>query len=86
MAVVEQLGISRAKLVAIPNAVDIDRVKTLAGYPPPSSLKADEYPFVIGVGRLSEQKGFDFLIQAHAEVLKRGVRHRLVLIGQGPDM
>lgn len=85
MAMLEQAGVSRRKLVAIPNAVDIERVRTLAGYPPPSILKADETPFVVGVGRLASQKGFDLLIQAHADVLRRGGRHRLVLIGEGPD-
>jgi glycosyltransferase involved in cell wall biosynthesis len=86
MVVVEQAGVSSSKLVTIPNAVDIERVRRLAGYPPPTILKVDEMPFVVGVGRLSEQKGFDLLIQAHADVLRRGFRHRLVLIGEGPDM
>jgi len=85
VAVIEQAGVSRSKLVAIPNAVDIERIKTLAAYHPPPILEADEIPLVVGVGRLVSQKGFDLLIQAHADALRRGVHHRLVLIGEGPD-
>lgn len=40
-------------------------------------------PTLIGVGRLSYEKGFDVLIKAHANLLKRNVDHNLVILGSG---
>ena len=40
--------------------------------------------FLVSVGRLAPQKGFGTLLQALPEVLRRGVRARLVIVGEGP--
>lgn len=40
-------------------------------------------PTLMGLGRLSYQKGFDLLIRAHAKVLKRSIEHNLVIVGSG---
>ena len=45
----------------------------------------DDLPLVCAVGRLSEEKGFERLLIAHRHLLDRGIRHRLVLVGDGPD-
>ena len=45
----------------------------------------DDLPLVCAVGRLSEEKGFERLLVAHRHLLDRGIRHRLVLVGDGPD-
>ena len=85
IAMLHQIGVLESNLVTIPNGVDIERIRTLAKHPPPSVLIVDDVPFVVSMGRLSSQKGFDNLIRAHAEVLRRGIKHRLVLIGHGPE-
>jgi glycosyltransferase involved in cell wall biosynthesis len=41
-------------------------------------------PMLIAVGRLSYEKGFDLLIRAHAKVLKKGIEHNLIIVGDGP--
>jgi glycosyltransferase involved in cell wall biosynthesis len=41
-------------------------------------------PTLTAAGRLSDEKGFDVLIKAHAKVLKKGIDHNLVIIGSGP--
>lgn len=41
-------------------------------------------PVVIGIGRMVEQKAFDRLIRAHAELRRQGLAHHLVLLGDGP--
>jgi glycosyltransferase involved in cell wall biosynthesis len=47
-------------------------------------LEAGEPPVILGVGRLTAQKGFDVLIDAFASV--RSTRPcRLILLGEGPD-
>jgi glycosyltransferase involved in cell wall biosynthesis len=85
IAMLHEVGVLGSNLVTIPNGVDVERIRTLAKHLPPSVLTVDDIPFVVSMGRLSSQKGYDILIRAHAEVLRRGFKHRLVLIGYGPD-
>ena len=80
-----EFGVDRKKLVGIPNAINLERIRRLADKPAPADLENHDKPYVLGVGRLADQKGFDLLIQAHAMVLARGLDHDLVLIGFGPD-
>lgn len=42
-------------------------------------------PFILGVGRLSQEKGFHDLITAHAQVKKSCADLKLVLLGDGPE-
>lgn len=42
-------------------------------------------PYILGVGRLSKEKGFDTLIAAHARALTSCPDLTLVLIGDGPE-
>ena len=42
-------------------------------------------PYILGVGRLSAEKGFDVLIAAHALALKNCPDLKLVLVGDGPQ-
>lgn len=45
----------------------------------------EDVPVICGVGRLSEEKGFDRLIYIHRNLLDQGIRHKLLLVGDGPD-
>jgi len=47
--------------------------------------KETNMPLIISVGRLDKQKNFDLLIKAHAMVLNKGYRHRLIILGEGPE-
>ncbi|PYE55755.1 glycosyltransferase [Deinococcus yavapaiensis] len=42
-----------------------------------------EQPTILAAGRLTHQKGFDLLIDAHARLRERGSRHNLVILGRG---
>jgi len=39
----------------------------------------------VSVGRLVFQKGYDVLLEAHAELIKEGVNHHIAIAGSGPD-
>jgi glycosyltransferase involved in cell wall biosynthesis len=67
-------GISRSRLVVERDRDDVRRV-----------LGVEENDvLLLSVGRLAPQKGFATLIEALPRLLQRGVRARLVLVGEGP--
>ncbi len=45
----------------------------------------EKIPTIVSVGRLSEQKRFDRLIEAHKILLDEGFSHRLLIIGEGDE-
>jgi glycosyltransferase involved in cell wall biosynthesis len=47
-------------------------------------LDLDASPVVLALGRFTEQKGFDLLVDAFSHVLPRFPHARLVLVGDGP--
>jgi glycosyltransferase involved in cell wall biosynthesis len=63
------------RVVVVANGVDHD---AFADVPPRPRAR----PFVLGVGRLAAQKGFDLLVDACAALPPS---HDLVLAGEGPD-
>jgi len=42
-------------------------------------------PYILAIGRLAPQKGFDCLLRACAEVFKHDSSHDLILAGDGPE-
>lgn len=48
-------------------------------------LKNKDTPVIIGLGRLSRQKGFDILINAFAKVRQQGAQARLIILGEGDN-
>lgn len=51
----------------------------------PISASEDLRPYLLAVGRLMPQKGFDILLKAYALAQKQGVRQKLVIIGEGKE-
>ncbi|HBO70209.1 MAG TPA: hypothetical protein DD658_08815 [Deltaproteobacteria bacterium] len=79
---VDRFGIPPRKVVAIPNPVDIDRIEARAREAKPVIAEESTMPLVIGMGRLTPQKGFDLLIRS---MTFSRFPFRLVLIGEGED-
>ncbi len=72
------LGVPKSKLIAIPNPAP---PKGIGG----SDFLTGKYPdrFILGVGRLHPQKGFDRLLTAFSEI--NDVSLKLVILGEGKE-
>ena len=69
----------------IENGVPVEDIRALADEPlSPDHASLFAQPVVLNVGRLQYEKGHDTLIEAHALLRGQGVRHRLVILGEGP--
>lgn len=71
------LNVSPKTLTVINNPCDIERVKFLSE----QEVELPEYPYVLGVGRLTKQKRFDVLIRAYHKANIKN--HKLVILGEG---
>lgn len=45
----------------------------------------EDAPVICAVGRLAYDKGFDRLIYIHKNLLKQGIYHKLLIVGDGPQ-
>lgn len=73
-------------VTAIPNPVVLPDVSEIAtSVPDHPFLKEGHGPVVVAVGRLSAEKGFDVLIQAHALLLEQGKKFHLLILGEGRE-
>src|SRR6184192_639086 len=69
---------SAAKIYRIYNGIDLEH------FSPPASATMNRVARVISVGRLVAFKGFEHLIDACAELARRGLDFRCEIIGDGP--
>ncbi len=77
-----EFGVSREKMVRIYYWVDVDQIRRLAeacGNPYFSTC-----PRLVAAGRLTEQKGFDVLLNAMKVVHQAFPAARLTILGEGP--
>ena len=83
----KRLGVSQRDLSVIDNAIALDdyeldlskeEAKREIGIDPVSQL-------VVGVGRLSNEKGFDLLIQAVSDLIDSGLNVSLTIAGDGAE-
>lgn len=72
-------GLEPARVQVIPNPVDVAAVFHRAV----PRVRMERRPVVLGVGRLTRQKGFDLLLRAVAGLGPE--RPRVLLLGEGPD-
>jgi len=83
-----QLRVPRARIVVLPNPVDLDAIRACVQepcarrrWPAPDSPG----PHLLAVGRLSKEKGFDLLLEALAVVRRSFAGADLILCGAGPE-
>lgn len=65
------------------NPMNSENVRRLAEAE--ADLPGSDLPYICAVGRLSAEKAFERLIVMHKRLLERGIAHRLVIVGDGPD-
>ncbi len=77
--------VSASRIEVIPNAVDLARsASTLSKLEARARLGLAEHDLVMGsIGKLEEQKGHRYLIEALALLRHRGIVARLLLAGEG---
>lgn len=70
----------RRRTVVIPNAV-----AKPPGKPPAPARSTDTAGSIVGMGRLSEEKGFDVLLEAYASIARANPGWSLTIHGEGPQ-
>jgi len=81
---IKNFGIDHAKIKTIYNPVDTDKVKVLAEEDVFHPWFKDNIPIILSAGRLSKEKGFDYLLKAFA-VVKGNMNARLMILGEGSE-
>lgn len=79
---VADCGVPEARLVAIPNPVDMADIATLAAQPIEFSQPGRH---LVAAGRLVPQKGYDLLLEAFARLCATRDDVTLHLLGEGPE-
>jgi glycosyltransferase involved in cell wall biosynthesis len=80
----EIFRIPEHRIGTIYNGIPLDVVRKNADERLPDHLSAlFDQPTVVMVGRLDEQKGYPYLIDAHARLINEGLQHNLVVVGEG---
>lgn len=83
--VASELHLNPKKAISISNGMNLEAIRAKAKQPCEIEFERNDLPFMVAIGRLASQKGFDLLIESHAAVIKRGIAHRLVIIGEGAE-
>jgi glycosyltransferase involved in cell wall biosynthesis len=72
-------GVNPARIVNIPNPVDVAAIARMAREAPPIVIGG---PYIVAVGRLYGIKNFPLLLRAVAHA---GLPHKVLILGEGPD-
>ncbi|MEI9969389.1 MAG: glycosyltransferase [Terracidiphilus sp.] len=78
----QALGIDDEQIAVLPNPVDFAGIRAAADEP---ALRSVAGPQLLAVGRLSQEKGFDLLLNALVVVRERFPEAHLILAGAGPE-
>ena len=80
----DKLFQNRFESVVLYNVIDDAAIREKAELPLPDGIKKKRFT-VLSVGRLTAQKRFQRLLQAHKRLLDEGLEHDLWILGEGSD-
>lgn len=83
--VARELKLDANKVISISNGMNLEAIRSKAQQPCSTEFEPNDKPFIVAIGRLASQKGFDVLIKSHAAVIQKGIAHQLVIIGEGAE-
>lgn len=75
----------KEKIVRIYNPLDTFEILTKSEKPVVNYKFDESVPTFISVGTVFPQKGFDRLLRAHKRLLEEGLRHKILIVGDGYD-
>jgi glycosyltransferase involved in cell wall biosynthesis len=81
---VKNSRINKKLIHIIKNPIDIDRVNHLSNKDVAEEFFNEDAPIILGVGRLSKEKGFKYLLKAFS-LLREKSNARLVILGEGKE-
>jgi len=83
---VNNYNLPEEKIIVIPNFVDLENVKRKSE----KNIKFHvfnqnflDFPYMVSIGRLHNQKGYKYLIDAYSRIHKK-IPHKLIILGEGP--
>ena len=80
-------GIGRDRIAVLPNPVDLEGIRAAQNNPPhqnPSCWRGVG-PHLLAVGRLTQEKGFDMLLEALATIRRQSPGADLIILGAGSE-
>ncbi len=81
---VENFRIDKRKIHVIHNPIDLNKIDLLSLEDVSERPLNEDIPIILSVGRLSKQKGFEYLLKAFS-VLKGKRDARLIILGEGEE-
>lgn len=80
-ALVSLYPFTEEKSKVIYNLIDMENIKKRAKQEIKFNFDGKN---IVSVGRLIDSKRFDLIIKAHKEVIDKGIKHNLIILGEGP--
>jgi len=80
---IENIDIGKGRVKTIYNPIDVKKIQKEAQEPVDHPVFAESNKVIIGVGSLTKQKGFRYLIESTKKVNDNSVSADLVLLGEG---
>ena len=82
---IEKTKLNEEKIKVIYNPIDLKEVNALSAQEVSLSWFKENVPVIVAMGRLTAQKGFNYLINAVKILTDRGINCRLCILGEGVD-
>jgi len=80
---IENFNIQKNKMIVIYNPVCLKDIEALKNEEIYEIWFKNNNPKIISVGRLTEQKGYDYLLRAFKIVMEKGITADLIILGEG---